>query len=62
MCLAMAFLAGLKGLFKSSGIKHELKKFMFAGSGDTPVSLSGDSAKFCMAMSVFHNYERTVSI
>ena len=30
-------------------------------SGDSPIPLSVDSVKFCMVMSVFDNYERTVS-
>ena len=54
------FDAGLSKLFgRSGGMKHELKKIMFSGS-DTPIPLSFDSAKFCVVMSVFHNYERQV--
>ena len=33
---------------------------MFSSSGDTLVPLSMESGKFCMVMSVFHNYERQV--
>ena len=50
---------GIRGLFRSGGIKHELKKIMF--SGDAPIILSGDDVIFCMVMSIFHNYERQVS-
>lgn len=42
------------------GLKQELKRIMFSGGGDTLVPLSMDSGKFCMVMSVFHNYERQV--
>lgn len=44
----------------SGGLKHELKKIMFSSSGDTLIPLSMESGKFCMVMSVFHNYERQV--
>ena len=40
-------------------MKHELKKLMF--SGDILIPLSGDSGRFCMVMSVFENYELSVS-
>ena len=52
--------AGFRLFGGGGGIKHELKKLMF--SGDTPVPVcEGNGAKFCMVMSVFHNYERQVS-
>ena len=43
----------------NSGMKKELSKLMF--SGDSLACLSEDSGKFCMVMSVFHNYEHSVS-
>ena len=40
-------------------MKHELKRLLF--SGEIPLALDGDSGKFCLAMSVFQNYENSVS-
>ena len=53
------FNAGFRLFSRSGGMKHELKKIMFSGS-DTLIPLSFDSGKFCVVMSVFHNYERQV--